>query len=86
MRQPDSRDVGRRSASRPLWRWWESKEAATKYRYTVVQLRLGKDGKGEGRLSLDVPVKRDDTFGVVLSDYLRAPVVLVDVRREKQTT
>jgi hypothetical protein len=71
---------------RPLWRWWESKEAATNYRYTVVQLRLGKDGKGEGRLSLDVPVTRDDTFGVVLSDYAKAPVVLADVRREKQNT
>ena len=71
---------------RPVWRWWESKDAATTYRYTVVQLRLGNDGKGEGRLSLDVPVTRDDTFGVVLSDYSKAPVVLVDVRREKQTT
>jgi hypothetical protein len=71
---------------RPLWRWWESKEAATKYRYTVVQLRLGKDGKGEGRLSLDVPVTHDDMFGIVLSDFSQAPVVLVDVRREKQNT
>ena len=71
---------------RPLWRWWESKDAATTYGYTVVQLRLDKDGKGEGRLSLDVPVTRDDTFGVMLADYSKAPVVLVDVRREKQTT
>jgi hypothetical protein len=71
---------------RPLWRWWESKDAATMYGYTVVQLRLDKDGKGEGRLSLDVPVTRDDTFGVTLADYSKAPVVLVDVRREKQTT
>ena len=71
---------------RPVWRWWDSKEAATTYGYTVVQLRLGKDGNGEGRLSLDVPVTRDDTFGVVLSDYSKAPVVLADVRREKQTT
>ena len=71
---------------RPLWRWWESKDAATTYAYTVVQLRLDKDGKGEGRLSLDVPVTRDDTFGVMLADYSKAPVVLVDVRREKQTT
>lgn len=70
---------------RPVWRWWESKDAATAYPYTVVQLRLGKDGNGEGRLSLDVPVTRDDTFGVVLSDYSKAPVVLADVRREKTT-
>jgi hypothetical protein len=71
---------------RPLWMWWESKPESTPYPYTVVQMRLGKDGAGEGRVSLGVPVSSDKALGVVLSDYAKAPAVLRDVRRERQTT
>jgi len=71
---------------RPLWLWWESKPASTPYPYTVVQMRFGKDGAGEGRVSIGVPVASDKTAGVVLSDYARAPAVITDVRRERQST
>ena len=66
---------------RPLWMWWDTKIGSTDYPFSVVHLRLDKDGKGEGRVSLNVPVTSDKTFGVALADVARAPVVLTDVRR-----
>ena len=71
---------------RPLWLWWETKPASTSSPYTVVQMRLGKEGTGEGRASIGVPVSNDKSFGVVLSDYGSAPVVLTDIRRERQSS
>jgi hypothetical protein len=71
---------------RPLWMWWEATPRSTPYSYTLVQMRLGKDGKGEGRVSLGVPVMSDTTLGAVLSDYSKGPAVLVDVRRERDAT
>lgn len=67
---------------RPLWLWWESQPASTSSPYTVLQLRLDKDGRGEGRASFGVAVSRDKAQGVVLSDYAKAPAVLTDVRRQ----
>ena len=66
---------------RPLWTWWDSKIGSTDYPFSVVHLRLDKDGRGEGRVSLNVPVASDKTFGVALADTARAPVVITDVRR-----
>jgi hypothetical protein len=71
---------------RPLWMWWESTPRSTPYEYTLVQMRLGKDGRGDGRISLGVPVRSDKTMGAVLSDYATAPAVLADVRREHDAT
>jgi len=71
---------------RPLWLWWESKPASTPYPYSVIQVRLGKDGAGEGRASFGIPVTSDKALGVVLSDYAKAPAVLTDVRHERPTT
>jgi hypothetical protein len=71
---------------RPLWIWWDSSAPSTPHPYTVVQMRLGKDGTGEGRVSMGVPVESDMTFGVALSDYAKAPALLADVRREQRGT
>jgi hypothetical protein len=71
---------------RPLWMWWESTPRSTPYPYTLIQMRLGKDGSGEGRVSLGVPPTSDKTMGAVLSDYTKAPAVLVDVRRGRDAT
>jgi len=68
---------------RPLWVWWDAKAASTTYPYTVVQLRLGKDGRGEGRTSLDNAIVTDPKLGIMLKDYASAAVRLSDVRREK---
>ena len=66
---------------RPLWMWWDTTNGSTTYPFSVVHLRLGKDGTGEGRVSLNVTVTSDMALGVALADYAKAPVVLTDVRR-----
>ena len=71
---------------RPLWMWWDSKAASTDYPFTVLHLRLGKDGTGEGRASMGVTVTGDTSAGVVLSDFAKAPAVLTDVRQERATS
>jgi hypothetical protein len=68
---------------RPLWIWWDTSAPANPYPYSVVQLQLGPDGKGEGRISNGVTVTSDTVLGVTLSDYAKAPKLLADVRRER---
>jgi hypothetical protein len=70
---------------RPLWIWWDSKIGSTDDPYSVVQLRLDKDGKGEGRVSFGVPVASDKAAGVTLSNFAQAPALLTDVRRERSS-
>ena len=67
---------------RPLWLWWDptAKWAADQH-FTVVQLRINKDGTGEGRIATGEGFKRDKDSGLVISDTTK-PALLVDVRRE----
>jgi hypothetical protein len=71
---------------RPVWTWWDAGAGSPSGQYTVVHLRLSKAGTGEGRISRDVQVRRDDTLGVTLADDAKAPVMLTDVRREQSNT
>ncbi len=71
---------------RPVWTWWDATASSPTGQYTVVHLRLGKGGTGEGRISRDAQVRRDDTLGVSLADGAQAPVMLTDVRREQSST
>jgi len=48
---------------RPLWLWWESNPPSTPYPFSVIQIKLGKDGTGEGRVSAGVPVSSDKSLG-----------------------
>jgi hypothetical protein len=81
--RPDGSDIVF-VVDRPLWVWWDVTMPSTPYEFTVIQMRLGKDGSGEGRVSLGVPVASDQTLGVALSDYVKAPAVLADVRRDQR--
>jgi hypothetical protein len=71
---------------RPLWLWWNPSAPSTPYPFTVVQMRLGSDGSGEGRASLGVPVAGDKTLGVTIAEFDKAPAVLADLRRDQRGT
>jgi hypothetical protein len=71
---------------RPLWMWWNTSAPSTSYPYTVVQMRLAKDGTGEGRVSFGVPVASDKTMGVALTDFAKGLAVLADVRHDRHGT
>ena len=49
--------------------------------FSAVQLRLGKDGVGEGRVSMPDDVAADKAAGIVFKDYAKQPALLSDVRR-----
>ena len=75
---------------RPLGRWdrdgpWRGSDGSgpASEVFTVVEIRLGADGKGEGKMSVSGPIEVDPASGsVTLADYASAPVHLRDVYRE----
>ena len=67
---------------RPLWLWWEPTATwAADQQFTVVQIRMKKDGTGEGRIATGDGFKRDSDSGVVILDTTK-PALLTDVRRD----
>lgn len=70
---------------RPLWLWWDpNAKWAADQQFTVVHLRVNKDGRGEGRIATGNGFTRDTTSGIVISDTT-TPALLTDVRREAVT-
>jgi hypothetical protein len=73
---------------RPLGSWgreaWKATghTAAPGYTFTVVELRLNKQGRGEGKMSLAAKVTADaDAKAVTLENYAAAPVLINNVKR-----
>ena len=73
------------ATDRPIWVWWDgaSKPSATADNaYTVIQLRLDKSGKGEGKFSIAENIKADTTAKtIVVGDYASRPALLTNVQR-----
>jgi len=67
---------------RPLWLWWDSTAKwAADQQFTVVHMRVDKDGTGEGRIATGDGFRRDADSGIMLSDTTK-PALLTNVRRE----
>ena len=65
--------------------FWEASEQprSLNYPFTVVELRIGPDGKGEGKLSIATKITADsDNKTIFLENYAIQPVMLQNVRRE----
>jgi len=67
-------------------RFWEVARGSrtTDYPFTIIELRLDGDGRGEGKMSIATRVladKKNNT--VVLENWGTQPVMLKDVRRER---
>lgn len=65
--------------------FWEAanRPRTIDYPFTVVEIHIGKDGKGEGKMSLATKVMYDKKNNTVtLEDYKSQPVVLNEVKRE----
>jgi hypothetical protein len=50
------------------------------YRFTLIELRVGPDGKGEGKLSIAARPEFNDHV-LVIEDYAAEPVMLHDVQK-----
>jgi hypothetical protein len=55
------------------------------YPFTMIEIRIGADGVGEGKMSIATKVTYDkENNTIVLEDYKSQPVMLNQVRRETQ--
>lgn len=52
------------------------------YPFTVIELRIGADGNGEGKMSLATKITAERNT-IVLEDYAAQPVLLNNVKRER---
>ena len=67
---------------RPLWLWWDSAAKwAADQQFSVVHMRVNKDGTGEGRIATGDGVRRDVESGIMIADTT-TPALLTNVRRE----
>ena len=72
------------ATDRPMG-FWEAvnRPRSVDYPFTVVEIHIGSDGKGEGKLSLATKILADrDSKEIVLENFASQPVMLTDVRRE----
>jgi hypothetical protein len=67
--------------------FWEAvnRPRTIDYPFTLIELRVGPDGRGEGKMSLATKITYDQQNNtIVLEDYKSQPVLLTNVRRESQ--
>jgi hypothetical protein len=68
--------------------FWEAanQPRSLDYPFTVIELRLDRDGDGEGKMSVATKVIHDKEHDMItLEDYNLQPVQLTHVRRERAT-
>jgi hypothetical protein len=73
------------ATDRPI-RFWEAANLTRtlKYPFTVIQIHLDKDGKGEGRMSMAAKVSMSkDGKTLELENYSTQPVILEKVAQQK---
>jgi hypothetical protein len=70
---------------RPISFWEAANQPRTiDYPFTVIELRIGSNGRGEGRMAVGAKVSMDkETKTIVLENFNATTVMLNDVRREK---
>jgi hypothetical protein len=85
-RQIPGEDGGRRivlATDRPIGFWEATSGGRTlDYPFTIIELRVDKDGNGEGKLSIAVKPTLNGNV-LVLEDYAALPVLLKNVHKEK---
>ncbi len=68
--------------------FWEAanRPRSIDYPFTVIELRLNRDGEGEGKMSVATKIIPDKENNIVtLENYGTQPVLLTNIKREKVT-
>jgi len=70
---------------RPIGFWEATRQPRTiDYPFTVIDMRIGSNGKGQGKMSVGTKITADkETRSIELENWDAQPVMLNDVRREK---
>jgi hypothetical protein len=84
-------DGGRRVilvTDRPIGFWEAANQPRSiEYPFTLIELRLNRDGEGEGKMSIATKITGNRAFNLIeLEDYATQPVRLVAVRSSKPTS
>lgn len=84
-------DGGRRivlATDRPIT-FWEARNQprSIDYPFTVIELRLNRDGEGEGKMSIAARISGNKALNLIeLEDYANQPVRLLGVRSDRRPT
>jgi hypothetical protein len=72
------------ATDRPISFWEAQAQPRTiNYPFTVIELRMNRDGEGEGKLSIATKISADsDKKTIYLENYSAQPVLLQHVRSE----
>jgi hypothetical protein len=66
-----------------LWKPVSDSGSTTDYEFSVIELRIGPQGSGEGKASLTSPVSVDGgAKSIALDNYSSLPVVLKNLKRQ----
>ena len=68
--------------------FWEAthQPRSIDYPFTVIELRLNKDGEGEGKMSIATKIIADRENNIItLENYATSPVMLTNVTRERMS-
>jgi len=68
--------------------FWEAtnQPRSIDYPFTVIELRLNRDGEGEGKMSIATKIIADKQKNIItLENYETSPVMLTNVKRERQS-
>ena len=68
--------------------FWEAvnRPRTVDYPFTLIELHIGPEGKGEGKMSIATKIMHDtEKNEIVLEDYQSQPVLLTEVRKEAKT-
>jgi hypothetical protein len=84
-------DGGRRIillTDRPISFWEAANQPRSiEYPFTLIELRLNRDGEGEGKMSIATRITGNRELGLIeLEDYALQPVRLMNVRSAKEPT
>jgi hypothetical protein len=84
-------DGGRRVilvTDRPIGFWEAANQPRSiEYPFTLIELRLNRDGEGEGKMSVATKITGDREFNLIeLEDYGTQPVRLMAVKSSKPPT
>ena len=67
-----------------VWVWWDSKaDLALDEPFTVIHVRLDKNGIGQGRVAPASKARSDKSFGVAVTDLDTRPALMTDVRAQR---
>lgn len=85
--QTPTEEGGRRivlATDRPIGFWEATRRPRTfDYPFTVIQMQIGRDGRGKGTLSYATKIEAHGNM-IELENFASSPVMLTDIRAEKE--